>query len=237
MISLMRDTARQNGVFKRVRRIAGYLVLAFVLTVLSAWVPAWWSTTGTVAAIVGADHSDPKDPARTWRGRVPADWDELPLSTTTFGIARQTATGIRIVGTRLRYVQGYYGTTFETTGEGRLLDRYEIGWPWKVMTAVGPLDNRPGPTSGAAQWYARGIGLPAFEPLGMKPDRTLPLRPIWSAFTLMFFAWLVVLLLGVKAIKAPGRVRRRRRVRLGRCLACGYDITGSDRCPECGAER
>jgi hypothetical protein len=35
-------------------------------------------------------------------------------------------------------------------------------------------------------------------------------------------------------VVAPGALRRARRRRSGRCVACGYPLPGSSRCPECG---
>lgn len=48
--------------------------------------------------------------------------------------------------------------------------------------------------------------------------------------------WLIVLMLFVPSIVALARKsRRRKRLRFGRCLSCGYDLRGSSgRCPECG---
>ena len=50
--------------------------------------------------------------------------------------------------------------------------------------------------------------------------------------------WQLSLVLGAVVLQLarvhPLRLRRRRR-RLGLCLACGYDLRGSEgRCPECG---
>ncbi|MEM9372020.1 MAG: hypothetical protein AAGA55_00110 [Planctomycetota bacterium] len=243
----MPDAAQDARVFfKASKHVIGCLILAFAFTVLCAWIPALWASTGTFASLAMSNTNNPTDAAGIWRGRVPAEWGPRPLSTTTIGIGRARPNGVRIVGSRIRYVQGDHlgvstgaatGPTFSTTGAGRLLDQYEIGWPWKIMMSVGSEDNRPSASAGAARWYDRGIAVPAFEPLGMKPDRTIPVRPIWSAFALMFVSWIMVLALAVLAWKAPSRIRRHRRNRRGLCRECGYNIDGMDGCPECGTPR
>jgi len=228
-----------------VARGASLLALAFVLTVLSAWIPAWWMPTRTFAAMAMSDSKNPADPAGIWRDTVPASWGDRALSTTKIGIGLQTLRGYTAVGPRLRYVQGDHlgvsvsaaGVAFDTTGEGNLLDRYEIGWPIRSMTCTGPEDNRP-PVGGAiAEFYARGIPVPAYRALGMKADRRLPVRPIWARFVLSLAVWTVMLLALRFAVRLPKRLRLRKRRRRGLCLACGYDIAGTDVCPECNTAR
>jgi hypothetical protein len=61
-----------------------------------------------------------------------------------------------------------------------------------------------------------------------------------TVIKLAFPHWLPLILLGISPAVALFRgLRRCRRVLLGRCLACGYDLTGnvSGRCPECGLDR
>jgi hypothetical protein len=65
--------------------------------------------------------------------------------------------------------------------------------------------------------------------------RVLPTQPMWPAlrYDIALFAagWLG--LFGLIAL--PGMWRRRRRVRLGLCAGCGYDLRHSGAvCPECG---
>ena len=49
--------------------------------------------------------------------------------------------------------------------------------------------------------------------------------------------WLLAILFGIPpAALLVGSMRRRRRLRCGLCVACGYDLRSSpERCPECGA--
>ncbi len=61
----------------------------------------------------------------------------------------------------------------------------------------------------------------------------LALTPLWwgvAGNTVVYAS----LLLAVFA--APGWVRRARRRREGKCVGCGYDVRGVERCPECGKE-
>jgi hypothetical protein len=62
--------------------------------------------------------------------------------------------------------------------------------------------------------------------------RALPLRPISTGFAIntIFYASLIWLLLA-----APFAIRRRIRIKQGRCDACGYPIGASDNCTECGS--
>ena len=52
--------------------------------------------------------------------------------------------------------------------------------------------------------------------------------------------WLIVILclLPIIWLQLRPAMRRRRRLRANRCIACGYDLRGStERCPECGTQR
>lgn len=65
---------------------------------------------------------------------------------------------------------------------------------------------------------------------------SVPMRPYWPGFAIntVFYA---AVLWGLSV--APFTLRRRRRIKRGLCLKCGYDLRGSpptsDACPECGA--
>jgi hypothetical protein len=73
--------------------------------------------------------------------------------------------------------------------------------------------------------------------VGGRTHLDVPYRPLWPGFAIntMFYAAILWLLFA-----APFAVRRRRRIKRGLCVACGYDLKGlptAAQCPECGAER
>jgi hypothetical protein len=83
--------------------------------------------------------------------------------------------------------------------------------------------------------------------LGLKTGRSLRLAGAtldvaavgWQRIDARLPLWMptvVLLLAGFLLWLLPGR-RRRRRLRLGQCVQCGYDLRGSagGRCSECGA--
>ena len=97
------------------------------------------------------------------------------------------------------------------------------GWPWPAFWCDYDRDWTTG------QIAARGG-------VTLSYDRVLPLRPMplgLAADTLVFgaAAWALV--------RGPRWVRSTRRIRRGRCPACGYDLLGrfEGGCPECGWER
>jgi hypothetical protein len=78
----------------------------------------------------------------------------------------------------------------------------------------------------------------AFDAWRARNPRMSSLR--WSRYRILFPHWAAAIVLGVPplALILPLRafVRKRRRVRRGQCLSCGYDLRATPgRCPECGA--
>jgi hypothetical protein len=63
---------------------------------------------------------------------------------------------------------------------------------------------------------------------------TLPTTVLWPGFALntAFYGTLAFLLWS-----APGFVRKKRRRRRGLCAACGYELKGMQKCPECGRSK
>jgi hypothetical protein len=78
--------------------------------------------------------------------------------------------------------------------------------------------------------YARSTPPTAWNALGFKwysgPTHSSVCLPYWPA---------ALLTAAVPGAWIGAGARRRRRVRAGRCAACGYDLRASpERCPECG---
>ena len=78
--------------------------------------------------------------------------------------------------------------------------------------------------------YARSIPPSAWNALGFKWYR----GPTHSSICLPYCC-AAVLTSGLPVAWTIARARRRRRVKAGRCLTCGYDLRATlHRCPECG---
>jgi hypothetical protein len=111
-----------------------------------------------------------------------------------------------------------------------------VGWPLLAFTSppvrFADAGAHPEFIAATEHAYARAVTTAAPEFLRARPHRVLPGRilPLGFAVNTMLYAAVA----GV-ALYAPGVIRRGLRRRAGRCLGCGYPLTGGDRCPECGA--
>lgn len=120
------------------------------------------------------------------------------------------------------------------------VEKYDAGWPFPALgwVAQGEEDRRSGPghppfTRTAAE---TGLAVPeSLRPLGIKPNRRIPVRPIWG----LLLDAAAFGLLGIAIVEVPRWMRRRGRARRMLCLSCGYDLRGapSSTCPECGMVR
>ena len=78
--------------------------------------------------------------------------------------------------------------------------------------------------------HAMMIGAIAIEPTTGMTDYLAIGAPVWPA------AVLATLPLALACNRARRRIKRRRLLRAGLCVDCGYDLRGTPgRCPECGA--
>jgi hypothetical protein len=79
--------------------------------------------------------------------------------------------------------------------------------------------------------YARSVPPTAWNAIGFKqysgPTHTSLVLPYWFA---------ALLTAATPVTRVIARLRRRGRMKAGRCNACGYDLRATpERCPECGA--
>lgn len=79
-----------------------------------------------------------------------------------------------------------------------------------------------------------GFGWASVAPVVSDPGSSTPIA--WKGQFLSLPLWLPILLLATfPACQATSWIRRNRRLRLGLCPTCAYDLRASqDRCPECG---
>jgi hypothetical protein len=202
-------------------------LLGAATTCVVAWSCALWSPITRRGA-------DPPDPG-------PDYWpyDE------GFGTSRDRGFGYSIEVERIP-------REFENTEGGIDFVGWEIcslpvrdaGWPLRSLRSVVRAYHDPADRNGygpALSYPALPIGelvrrgyptdrLPAW--LGARPWRRVPLvpQPVGFGVDSVVFAgmWWV-------GLTAPVALVRRRRRRLGRCAACGYELGGLETCPECGA--
>lgn len=99
--------------------------------------------------------------------------------------------------------------------------RSATGWPFPALRYVPPpFGSVPPPARGAAppRWIAMTGG-------------RIPRHIYWPGFLANTLLYAAALALPLAFFPARSALRARR----GRCPRCGYDITGCDQCPECGA--
>ncbi len=202
-------------------RIVVFLLLGAIVNVAVAW--------GCVIRChcqgVPMDRSSPEESAATWERLAGLGWTAEP----TYGCHKYR------FGVRALHVQAGEWNSVKPDGQSIKGARYMTneecaGWPLLGVRYVQRLDsaNRPG-------WIIQGrLDLPIV--IGGVPYVPLPMCPIWPGFAIntVFYAAILWLLLA-----APFALRRRRRIKRGLCLKCGYNLRGrpstSDVCPECGA--
>jgi hypothetical protein len=184
-------------------------VAAVTMTVASAWACVLWAPFGP--PVVREGQCD-------WPRRVPDDWPPTStglLTATSFGLT--TVTGIASDG----------------AGVGQSMNHLAAGFPWRAMAMDEFIAIRPGSMSTE---YTGLSGVPRWIPRADPPLRRnhLPIQPMWAGF-----AANTALNLGVVGLLWYGlrSLIRLRRIRAGRCAACGYSLAGlapAAPCPECG---
>jgi hypothetical protein len=139
-----------------------------------------------------------------------------------------TSAGYRISGFDTEWVHGSLGIRFD---RGRLPigHSYDLrpGWHWaRVETWSG------GYLRAGHHWAGFGWGYAGNESIPSTGGT-------WDMFYLVLPNWVLICataLLPALRVYTFCQRESRRRIRLGLCLNCGYDLRATpDRCPECGA--
>lgn len=140
------------------------------------------------------------------------------------------------------------GMTLALQRYGYYCDRF--GWPWLSMEAnvwdrldfwrspIAPEGKVAGPP---IVLRCNGVRLPTRLWMDYRggPGMLLPTRPLWIGLAIDAAVYAVLWFAIVRALAyVRDWMRRHRRMRLGCCAHCGYDLKGnvSGVCPECGAE-
>lgn len=208
-------TLQRTRVWKRLRPVAICLLLGAMVNVGVAWAFAGW------LPIIDTGRFWYSEPTR-WPAPAPKDWPQISKMATNC-----------LIG--MRIVQADGGTSIDGTDcfppiYSHSMFVFQTGWPMVSMHTwkLDPRNIRSGARVNKQEsweWGTRG-----FESVGA---RTLPapLMPIPLGFTINTLFYGGILYAGVCGVSCVRWIRRRRR---GLCRACGYDITGLPRCPECG---
>lgn len=147
-------------------------------------------------------------------------------------MGRKTLTCVAIVGFLLSislWGASYFNMSYTSDYE-IALKKGALLWDERGLNPTGVTWTTPPSGNEAPRIGFTVRGIQTFEtnwvPAAEKGEVTLPLWIPTLISVLVFFWWSWLPL-----------IRRGRRVRFGRCAACGYDLraTEADRCPECGA--
>lgn len=135
----------------------------------------------------------------------------------------------------VRSYERYYPEGREPTPDAVGMQRmYAAGLPFHAASYKWSSDRAGSWSSGfylSDDWSS--VTLQADAPLWsslLRERAVIPLRPIWLGMIADLCVWAVVWL----GILTAGHTFLRRRVRIGHCLTCRYEIGGLAVCPECG---
>lgn len=138
------------------------------------------------------------------------------------------------------WCDGFNPSDAGTSGGRHVRIAHGWGWPFVALWYEEAADVNAGGTPFAPQ---TGPAIPigfvdrVTATHTVRVPRFLPVRPIWGGLllnTLIFaIAWALLL---VAMFVGGSRLRRRWRLKRGRCPACRYDLSGTqhEACPECG---
>ena len=196
------------------------LALGAVVNVLVAWAVLW----------LPAGNREFK-PTRVWDTPQPWTIPMPPEAAALLGESEARAFGR--CWRRQHPVQAYSNLAVTHADSGfPFRSMTTVRWPHAVATTEGTPHIAVIGFGDQQSIFYRGVEAPSFmTALLGDPSARLPLRPRPLAFLGNALIYTVVLLT-LHAVWYEGRERWR--TRRGRCAACGYDIAGVERCPECG---
>ena len=142
---------------------------------------------------------------------------------------RKTLTILSLIGLLLSvglWATSYHGETHKKLSKTEGMDHFAVhGTLWLIMWTGG---DRSGTDNAFGYGTRRHAYIPWFESQTVgRMQSSFLILPLY----LPVFIFAILPLLAVRLIH-----RRRKRMKLGLCLNCGYDLRGSkDRCSECGS--
>lgn len=213
----------------RVLRLGGVVALGAAANIAFAWGFSLTSRPRPFTFIAVA-------PGEGWPRTPPAGWPAPALKS-----VRQQP-GMRAALYHLDLFPDDGGTSYR-------MSLRERGWPMRSLASERWEAFTYAPT-GPGVYTTSPIAVPGFEPTpwrsgigltwlpaaaGSVRTAHLPIRPLPVGFavnTALYSALIGLPVLGLPALRRSARRRR------GRCLGCGYDLSGgTGQCPECGRER
>jgi hypothetical protein len=204
------------------RRVLAQLGVCLIVGVLLTVVVAWSFALFGNSAYTAITYTPPGPGARlSSASRVPDDFvNGTHVSKRGRGFRYQMVTEMVWIGSRLGMM---------TDRQNRTIERVEVGWPWGTMEWIGTMDLRHRKDG----WTWRdGLEPPRWGgAITQGASRRLPLVALWPGFA--YSALTIGAVLFVVQL-VPRGVRRGLRRRRGRCVACGYELQGLVKCPECG---
>ena len=201
-------------------KLVVFLLLSAVVNVAVAWGCTVWISARALSVDVGQSQLDERSSFWTIQYVRRRGLAHVYSSQTDFGLAnRWTQTAEEALP---------HWSKLEAPSSSAAERETASGWPMYALSwtlsewIISESSGRRGRT------FAAGLQI--------GPASILPLRPLWLGFTVntLFYAAILWTL-----FVAPFATRRLIRKRRGKCVRCGYDLTGMEHevCPECGGRQ